>query len=74
MKKLILVVLFTIGLLADYTIVNQESTGDGGVKYFLKCNPGGMTIMTAIPSQNIYWDSHAIMHSSFSAAANASCN
>lgn len=75
MKKIVLGLLFiSVSLFAGYSIENQESTGGGGMKYFLKCNPGGMTIITAIPSQNVYWDNQGVMHSSFSAAANASCN
>ena len=75
MKKIILaLLLISASLFAGYSVEKEESTSGGGMKYFLMCHPGGMTIITAIPSQNIYWDNHAKMHSSFSAAANASCN
>jgi hypothetical protein len=75
MKKIVFgLFLICMSLFAGYSIESQESTGGGGMKYFLKCNPGGMTIITGIPSQNTYWDNKGIMHSSFSAAANASCN
>lgn len=56
-----------------WSIEKKEYDGDS-VKYFIMCRPGGMTILTAIPRLNEYWDSHGKMHDSLSNAASRSCN
>jgi hypothetical protein len=56
-----------------WTIEKKRYDRDS-VTYFVKCRPGGMTILTAIPKLNRYWDSHSVVHDTLSSAANKSCN
>ncbi|MDQ7084085.1 MAG: hypothetical protein Q9M36_03765 [Sulfurovum sp.] len=57
----------------SWSIEKKEFNKDS-VKYFIMCRPGGITILTAIPSLNQYWDSYAKMHNTLSKAANKSCS
>ena len=77
MKKMLIAVIgilvTSVTFASTWTIEKKEYNGDS-VTYFIKCHPGGMTILTANPRLNHYWDSYGKMHSSLNSAANASCS